>query len=393
MDRSKFQSRAPGRLIEVSTPEPDVAFIPDPLPRDWELPQDLVKLLVNARDALGRLDGAGRFMPANSVWLRPLQQREAILSSRLEGTFATAEELLAYGLEPKEPTSGDDPMNAWREVFNYDRALQQGQHSLANLPLAGRLIRQLHATLLDGVRGANRTPGEFRTRQVHIGSDRRFVPAPPTEIPSLIRDLEHYMNEPDSTDPLIRACLAHYQFEAIHPFLDGNGRVGRLLLSLMIFVTCKLQAPWVYLSPYFERYKDEYIDRLFAVSARGDWAGWVAFCLRAAAEQAHDALERIDRLLKLKAKYESKIARSRYSSARLPRIVDALFSAPLTTIPTVAREFDVTFPTAQADINKLVRLGVLSPSKRKSKPKYFIAPEIFHVAYADDAVVEVRKGT
>jgi Fic family protein len=330
-------------------------------------------------------------MPANSLLLRPLQQREAILSSRLEGTFATAEELLAYGLEPKAPASTDDPVNAWREVFNYDRALQQGQTSLSRLPLASRLIRELHAALLDGVRGADRTPGEFRTRQVHIGSDRRFVPAPPNAVPDLVKDLEHYINEPDDTDALIRAFLAHYQFETIHPFLDGNGRVGRLLLSLMVFTSCGLQSPWLYLSPYFEKYKDEYIDRLFAVSATGDWAGWVAFCLRATSAQAVDALARVDRLLKLKERYESRIARSRYSSARLPQIVASLFASAVTTIPAVAKEFKVTFPTAQADIEKLTKMGVLSPSKRKSKPKYYIATEIFHLAYEDDVVIERRR--
>ncbi len=134
-------------------------------------------------------------------------------------------------------------------------------------------------TLLDHVRGSDRTPGTFRTRQVHVGSDRGLVPAPPDRVADLIAELERYMNERLTTDCLVQAFLAHYQFETIHPFLDGNGRVGRLLLSLMVHIKCGLRSPWLYLSPYFERYKDEYIDRLFAVSTGGDFGGWVAFCL------------------------------------------------------------------------------------------------------------------
>jgi Fic family protein len=313
-----------------------------------------------------------------------LQRREALRSSALEGTFATAEELLAYGLEPKDPTSIDDPANAWREVFNYDAALQQGQKLLRKLPLSSRVIRELHRTLLERVRGSDRTPGVFRTRQVHIGSDRRFVPPPPGRIAELIGDLERYMNEPVTADCLVQSFLTHYQFEAIHPFLDGNGRVGRLLLSLMVHTKCDLQSPWLYLSPYFERHKDEYINRLFAVSTRGDWAGWVAFCLRGTVAEAKDALRRIDRLLALKAQYETKLASAPRVSHRLQPIVSHLLASPLITIPALAEQFEVTFPTAQKDVHRLVELGILRESTRQSKPRYYISHEFFQVAYAED---------
>ena len=277
MDVEKFGANFPGSLIPIAGAQPDWAFVPHPIPRGWTLPAELVPLLVDAHQALARLDGAGRYLPGNSILLRPLQQREAIRSSALEGTFATAEELLAYGLEPKDPTSSTDPVNAWREVFNYDEALQLGESLLENLPLSSRVIRKLHATLLNGVRGTDRTPGVFRTNQVHIGSDKRFVPPPPNKIDELITDLESYMNEAVVADNLIQSFIAHYQFETIHPFLDGNGRVGRLLLSLMIFKKCDIQSPWLYLSPFFDKYKDEYIGCLFNVSTQGDWSAWVAF--------------------------------------------------------------------------------------------------------------------
>lgn len=385
MDKALFSSRSPGTLVRILTPDPDFAFVPSPLPRDWQLPPDLVPLLVDAREALARLDGAGRYMPSNTFLLRPLQRREALRSSALEGTFATAEELLAYGLEPKDPASSSDPVNAWREVFNYDHALQQGQQLLMDLPLSSRVIRELHKTLLDGVRGTDRTPGVFRKRQVHIGSERRFVPPPPENVEHLITDLEKYMNDESlETDCLVQTFLAHYQFETIHPFLDGNGRVGRLLLSLMVFKKCGLQIPWLYLSSYFEKHKNEYIDRLFAVSTQGDWSGWIRLCLRATISEAKNTLSRIDRLLALKSEYEERLAKEPRSSVRLQQIVVSLLSSPLTTIPTLSKQFNVTFPTAQQDVKKLISLGILSESSRSSKPQYYISTEFFRIAYEED---------
>ena len=384
MDKTLFSSQSPGTLVAISGPEADWAFIPAPLPRDWHLPSDLVPLLVDARQALARLDGAGRYLPSNTFLLRPLQRREALRSSALEGTFATAEELLAYGLEPKDPTSSTDPVNSWREVFNYDAALQQAQRLLVDLPLSSRVIRELHATLLAGVRGTDRTPGAFRKRQVHIGSERRFVPPPPNQVEDLIMDLEKYMNDTLETDCLIQAFLAHYQFETIHPFLDGNGRVGRLLLSLMVFRKCGLQSPWLYLSPYFDKHKDEYIDRLFAVSTQGDWSSWVKLCLRATISEAKNALIRIDKLLELKTKYEEKLAKEPRSSVRLQQIVVSLLSSPLTTVPALAKQFKVSFPTAQQDVRKLVNLGILAESSRSSKPQYYISREFFQATYSED---------
>lgn len=383
MDPSLSGPRSPGELVRISAPDQDWAFVPAPLPQNWKPPAELVPLLVDARQCLARLDGAARYLPGNTYLLRPLQQREALRSSALEGTYATAEQLLLYGLEPKEPTSSSDPANAWREVFNYDSALQRAQELLQRLPIAGRVMRELHSTLLNGVRGSDRTPGIFRKRQVAIGSDRRFVPPPHDRVGDCIAELERYINEPDETDPLVRAFLAHYQFEAIHPFLDGNGRVGRLLLAIMIHKACGLQAPWLYLSPYFDKHKDEYIDGLFHTSTRADWNSWVTLCLRATIEESKNALSRIDKLLELKSKYEKLLAKAR-ASLRLQQIVVHLMSSPVTTIPALARQFDVTFPTAQADVRKLVKLKVVKEmSGPRTKPMNFWAPEFFSAAYAE----------
>jgi Fic family protein len=384
VDRSKFIESAPGALVKVATPDPDWAFVPANIPRNWELPTHLYSKLISAREKLARLDGAGRFMPASSILLRPLQQREAITSSRLEGTFATAEELLAYGLEPKNPTSATDPTNAWREVFNYDEALQKGQQALEKLPLSNRVIKNLHSVLLSGVRGADRTPGQFRTKQVHIGSDRRFVPPPPEKIEDLMHDVEKYMNESENTlDPLIRSFLVHYQFETTHPFLDGNGRVGRLLLSLMVYKTCGLQQPWLYLSAYFARHKNEYIDALFNVSAQGNWAAWASVCLNATISESQDAIDRIDKLLTLKKTYEEKINKTKGANIRLTQILASLFASPLVTIPSLQKQFNVTFPTAQADVDKLITMQILRKSSRPHRPQFYIASEIFSVAHME----------
>ncbi|HTV97585.1 MAG TPA: Fic/DOC family N-terminal domain-containing protein [Steroidobacteraceae bacterium] len=382
MDAERFDQKLPGSLVPITGP--DWAFVPHNIPRRVLVPSDVMPLLLEAHRALARLDGAGRYLPGNSILLRPLQRREALRSSALEGTFATAEELLAYGLEPKAPTSSADPTNAWREVFNYDRALQQGQELLEQLPLSSRVIRSIHATLLDGVRGTDRTPGHFRKRQVHIGSDRRFVPPPPDKVEDLIADLEAYMNESLETDCLIQSFIAHYQFETIHPFLDGNGRVGRLLLSLMIYKRCGLQSPWLYLSPFFDKHKDEYIDGLFNVSTRADWSTWIKLCLRGTIAEATSALARVDKLLKIKAEYDKRVLAAPRTSARLPRIVTYLLGSPLVTISEVMKQCATTFPTAKKDVEKLVALGILSESARSARPTYYMAHEYFGAAYMDE---------
>jgi Fic family protein len=235
-----------------------------------------------------------------------LQRREAIRSSSLEGTYASAEELLLFELDSEEPASASDRMSDWIEVNNYAVAVRHGTELLSTLPLSLRLIREMHERLLTGVRGRDRAPGEFRRTQVHIGSDRRYVPPPPNELLPCLDDFEKFLNEADAIDPLVRTYVAHYQFEAIHPFIDGNGRVGRALLALCAYQWCGLSQPWLYVSPYFDHHKDEYIDGLFAVSTDGAWNRWLELCLRATLDACHDAIRRCDQLRKLREQYHAK---------------------------------------------------------------------------------------
>lgn len=383
MDITRFTPKKPGTLKKIAVQAgQDYAFIPDPLPDKWTIPRSMWQTIVEAHRELARLDGIGRHMPNFELLLRPLQQREAIRSSSLEGTYATPEQLLLFEIDPKEPKSIKDPANAWKEVFNYGRALRIGQKLLSELPISLRFIRELHKILLSGVRGVERNPGNFRKSQVHIGSDRRFVPPPANDAKDCLNELERYIHQKSTIDPLIFCFMAHYQFETIHPFLDGNGRVGRLLLSLMIYEKCELTSPWLYLSGYFDRYKDEYINGLFRVSTHGDWENWITFCLRGTVAASKDAISRFDRLVKLRDTYHNMV-RDMGASIRLSQIIEGLFGSPVITIPQTAKTQQISYPTARSDVEKLVELEILKRSEIQKRPEVFFAHKIMDYAYSE----------
>jgi Fic family protein len=265
MQRQRFSAKSPGGLVpcQNAAGQSDWAFLPSPTPPPLELDNQLWSLVADARDALGTLNGIGQKLPNPQLLLRPLQQQEAITSSRIEGTFVTAQQLLMYELEPPDPRTTDQRAADWIEVFNYTVALRHGWMQLreVKLPFCCRLIREMHEILMQGVRGERKSPGEFRKVPAQVGSNARFIPAPWTEIEQLMGDLEKYINS-DSDNislRLVKCFIAHYQFEAIHPFEDGNGRVGRALLALMISDALAHVMPWLYLSVFFEKYRDEYV--------------------------------------------------------------------------------------------------------------------------------------
>ncbi len=297
----------------------------------------------------------------------------------MEGTYATPQELLLF--EFSASPRGDSVASV-KEVHNYASAMQLGLELLDEIPFCLRLIRRLHARLLEEVRGRDKSPGAFRRVQVHIGSDRRFVPPPPEQLPDCLDELEKVLNEPPKgIHPLLWAFMVHYQFETIHPFVDGNGRVGRLLLALMIARQCKLEKPWLYMSAWFDRHKDEYIDLMFNVSARGAWEPWLLFCLRGTIDQAQDARARLDNLIALEKDYQRRVAGSGFQ-ARLAGIVDRFFSImPITDVPTIARVFDVTYPTARKDLERLRDLGIVT--LLDGRPMLYFAEEIARVGVAD----------
>jgi Fic family protein len=371
----------PGELIPVKDglPGAKFAFMPHPLPPKWLWPDNLWNLLVEARTSLASLDGTGKHLPNPEILLKPLQRREAQLSSKLEGTITDPQQQALFQADPTYPVSATDPVNAFREVFNYGRALRLRLDGGNQLPLSLRLIRELHAILMDGVRGFRQTPGEFRTMQNQIGIPARFVPPPVERLNEALDAFEKYLHASDGFDPLVKSFLTHYQFETIHPFGDGNGRVGRLLLSLTIAEWCKLSSQWLYMSPFFEKRKTEYMDLMLGVSTHGNWEAWLKYCLEGVVSQAMDTEKRCDKLLALHRDFHKRL---KGGSVRLSALVDSLFESPVISVRTVKRRFGVTYPTARADLRKLEMAGILMPLQDMQIITYYCQP-IYWVTYGD----------
>jgi len=379
MKANDFGPNSAGKLSSV-TPfwGGNHCFDPDPLPPVWEFSAELWPLVNEANKQLMLLEGIGRSLPNPTLILRPLRDREAILSSRMEGTIASPRQLLLYELDPREAASEDDPRNMHREVANYARALDYAMTS--PLPTSLTLIRQLHAILMDGVRGKDRDPGQFRMQQVAIGTSARYVPPAPNRLQDFLDAFDTYLHyDGRKYDPLVDCFLVHYQFETIHPFTDGNGRVGRLLLALMIQRLCGMTQPWLHMSEYYEADHQKYCDLMYRVSTEGAWADWIAYCLIGVAQQAKRTIERCDRLRSLRDDYYQRLA-GKPASLRLKQIIDGLFQAPVVAIADLPQSIGVTYPTAKSDVAKLVKAGVLAEFP-DHHPKTYYAPEIFAIAY------------
>lgn len=382
-----FEPNAPGRLVRTLTGF--WTFEPNPLPPPLSLDLPLVRLISEAERALGELGGVGRMLPNPHLLIRPFVRREAILSSRIEGTVTRLDELLRFEAQPEE--EGARPGDV-EEVINYVRAMEYGLQRLGEgMPLCLRLIREIHERLLEGVRGGEKRPGDFRQCPVLIGrsgqsfEDARFVPPEHTALVPLLRDFERFLNDPGDLPVIAQLALTHYQFEALHPFMDGNGRVGRLLITLLLCERGGLAQPLLYLSAYLERHDREYKDHLLAVSQRGSWESWIAFFARGIAEQARDAIRRAGRLLDLRQSYRERMQEASQSSGVL-RLVDELFAAPFVTMPGVARLLGVTHRAAKLNVEKLIAASILREAEppRKTRRVYF-APEILALLSADAA--------
>lgn len=377
MDISRFGEASPGGIVRIPG---DHAFIPEPLPPNWKFPERLWPLLAETKHEIGILEGIGRNLPNPGLLLWPLSNREALSSSRLEGTYVKPSELLLFEMHTQEPRSEDDPANRQLEVFNYRKALAGGMNS--DLPLSLRSIRGLHETLLLGVRGEDSTPGRFRTVQVAIGSASRFVPPPGERLMECLDPFEKRLHVTGSEyDPLVDCYLVHYQFETIHPFRDGNGRVGRLLLAIMLKDRCRLSKPWLYMSDYFEKHRTEYVERLFDVSASGNWEGWIEFCLNGTHQQTRSTIARCERLCEIREELKRKVEKAG-GSIRLNSIVESLFVSPFIRVTEIRDRFNITYPTAKADLDRLVEAKILRRLPRIA-PKTFVAPSIFDAVYGE----------
>ena len=357
MDRLDLGNSPRGHLVPVEGVQ---AFVPGSLPREVTLESRTIYLLERASLAVARLDGLGEAIPDAGLLIAPFTRREAVLSSRIEGIQATAYDVYAAEVTGRP---GADVL----EVSNHVRALQRGLERLDDLPICVRLVRELHGVLLAGVRDGEARPGELRTIQAWIGSpgssmeDARFVPPPPRLLGGLLSDWEAFVNYRSPLPALVRSALMHYQFEAIHPFRDGNGRLGRLLISLMLREHGVLKSPLLYLSAHFERHRQRYYDGLYGVSATGDWTPWIEFFLAGVREQAEDAVDRARRLRDLQDDHRRRLREMR-ASANAMRLAEGLFARPVVTARSAAQALGVSDPGARKVIERLVEVGILAPA-------------------------------
>jgi Fic family protein len=342
--------------------------------------------LSEADRALGELAGLGRVMPNPNLLIGPFIRREAVLSSRIEGTQSNVADLYAYeaGQLALFANKRAPPESDVREVLNYVRAMEYGLTRLNTLPISLRFMREVHEKLMSDVRGNQATPGEFRRSQNWIGrpgcilNEASYVPPPVVEMHECLATLEHYLHDDDSHPPLVRLAFIHYQFEAIHPFLDGNGRIGRLLIALLLVHWNLLPAPLLYLSAYLERQRQTYYDLLLAVSERGAWRAWTMFFFRGITEQSRDAIARAKRLQDLQIAWRQQLAKAR-ASALLVRLADSLFESPVVTIPQAERTLKVTYGSAQLNIQKLVDAKILVLLDESKYGKIFVASDILKI--------------
>jgi Fic family protein len=381
MDPKVFGGSPSGKLVRAPTGY--WAFVPRPLPPALTWTPTVVAALSDADRALGELAGLGRSLLNPHLLIAPFVRREAVLSSRIEGTQASLSDLYAYEAVQKtamQLTMFEPPPDV-HEVYNYVRALEYGLDRLQSLPLSLRLIREIHARLMEGVRGEHGTPGEFRRSQNWIGppgcslEDAAFVPPPVSEMKQALAAFEQFLHAPSDLPPLARLGLVHYQFEAIHPFLDGNGRIGRLLITLLLCAENLLSEPLLYLSAYFESHRQTYYDLLLAVSQQGAWEAWLVFFLHGVAAQAQDAVVRAQRLQDLRERYREQFQAER-AAGRLLQTVDLLFARPVMTMPQISEALGVNYATATRYINRLEDAAILREITGRARNRVYRADEV-----------------
>ncbi|MFE1595226.1 Fic family protein [Nocardia sp. NPDC058705] len=354
------------------------AFSPPPLPPIVQMSPKLVRRLSSADRAVGELAGLGRGLPSPELFGRALVRREAVLSSRIEGTVASLSDVAMYEVERPAHPRGDV-----QEVFNYMSAMDHVLDPGRRLPLSLSLLREAHRILMTGVRGDYATPGEFRRSQNWIGppgstiDTAKYVPPPPESLWQDLDAFEKFLHADGDLPPLLAIAAVHYQFEAIHPFIDGNGRIGRLLAVMLLVEWELLPGPLLDLSSYIEPRRDRYYEGLLRVSTDGDWLGWFDFFLEVIEEQARDSLARAVRLDALRTELRLRVARAR-SSGLLPILIDELFRSPIIGIANAMKALDVTHRSATLNVEKLVEAGILVEVTR-ARTRFFAAPDVLAV--------------
>jgi Fic family protein len=376
MDPNDFSETSPGRILR--TTRGYWAYFPNPLPPLLNWNSSLVSSLADTERNLGRLANLADTLPSAHILTHPFIRHEAVLSSRIEGTNASLEDLYHY--ETGQISFLEDAKDV-REVHNYVLALDYGMERLKSLPVSLRLIREMHGILMEGVRGEHLTPGVFRLSQNWIGppgstiDSAIFVPPPVDEMHQALAALEEFIHSPSDIPQLARVGMIHYQFEAIHPFLDGNGRIGRLLVILLLIAWGLISQPLIFLSAYFESHRLDYYDHLLAVSQHGEWENWLLFFLKAISSQSLDAMVRIERLVQLRMIYQDRL-RTERAASRLLQTLDVLFERPILNIRQLEAALNVPYRTAQRYVEKLVEIGILREVTFRARNRIYRADEI-----------------
>ncbi len=374
-----FTSNERGRVLKA--PEGYGALHPTEAPRRLSLSDEVIKLLDEATGAVHRLGGVGRLIPNPHLLIGPHLRLEAVLSSRIEGTKTDVSELLRFEAGQVLPGEAADDAT---EVRNYIVAMEHGLARVREgFPMSIRLFREMHERLLDGARGRHRHPGQLRRSPVWLGGstleDAVFVPPPPNEMNHALSDLERFLHETD-LPLLVQLAVAHYQFEVIHPFLDGNGRIGRLMIPLMLVLREALPQPLLCLSAFLEQHRSEYYDHLLFTSQKGDLMPWIAFFLRGVRQQSRDSEERTVRLVELQHQLRNELLDEGRPNS-VVRLAEQLFAVPLVTAPRVEAAIGVTRPTAQAAIDALVERGDLTEITGRSRGRVYEASAIYKAVY------------
>jgi Fic family protein len=385
MIAAEFINSPSGRL--TLTIDNAMAFVPAALPPPEIHLGAMVGLIARATQSMGELSGIGRTLPNPMLVIRPFLRKEAVASSKIEGTVTTMSDLVLFEAGKSEREVSPDTI----EVRNYVRALEDGIPMLEHLPVSSRLILELHRILMSGVahgRGAHIIPGEFKRDQNWIGArliqNARFVPPPPREALECMSDLERYIHSDDEHVPLIvKLALIHYQFETIHPFPDGNGRIGRLLIPLILAERKQMSHPLLYLSSYFEKNYDSYIDLMFDVSRHGAWRPWIEFFLEAVIASCAEGIKKAHALQDLHRDYLQRVQTAR-SSALLGKLIDELFNIPAMTIRHAQKHLGISYNAAKNNIDRLVEVGILRLDKRLGRPAWFLAVEIVALSNRDE---------
>jgi Fic family protein len=376
MDTALFRRSPSGKLVRAAGGY--WAFVPSPLPPKLEWDDAMASAMSKADIALGTLSGLGETLPNPHLLIYPFIRREAVLSSRIEGTQSSLSDLLLFEATQVEK-QGDV-----REVQNYVRAIEYGLKRLDELPLSLRFIRELHGILMEGVRGEHATPGEFRQSQNWIGSpgatldEATFVPPPVPEMMKCLDQLEKFLHANNGLPPLVEASLVHYQFEAIHPFLDGNGRIGRLLVTLLLCQRNVLSKPLLYPSAFFEQHRQEYYELLFKVSSTGAWREWIEFFLKAVAEQSGDAVSRSRRLQNLQRRY-TLLVREKHLPPTAGQLVELVLMKPVLSTKNAQEYLKVTYPGALKAIKALVEAGILTEITGRKRDRAYAANEVLQI--------------